>query len=185
MKRSFQRLLAAGTAAVALAAAAPFAPAANAGPASPVVPDEIAVPDGHKVFLVAHAVGVQVYSCNPAAGGAKWGFVGPRADLYGENGRFLGTHYGGPTWQAKDGSSVKAQRQSDATPDPTAIAWLRLAATRTTAGADGDRLGATTYIQRTATTGGLEPSAATCTTTTIGTIEEVDYTADYIFWKAA
>ena len=43
----------------------------------------------------------------------------------------------------------------------------------TTPGLDGDRLVATTYVQRIATTGGLAPPAAECN----------PYTADYYFWK--
>ena len=54
----------------------------------------------------------------------------------------------------------------------------------TAAGADGDRLTATTFIQRTKTTGGLRPTAGTCNGTTVGTTAEVPYTADYHFWKA-
>ena len=79
---------------------------------------------------------------------------------------------------------MRARRDGDYTPDPTAIPWLRLAATSTAAGPDGDRLAGTTYIQRTATTGGLEPAAAECNATTAGTTQEVPYTADYHFWKA-
>ena len=57
------------------------------------------------MFLVGHAVGVQIYSCNATASGFAWGFVAPRADLYGDNGKLVATHFGGPTWRARDGSS--------------------------------------------------------------------------------
>ncbi len=173
------RLVAAGLVAAGAALGAVGAPA-HAEPAGPDVPTAVAVPAGHKVFLVGRAVGVQIYSCN----GERWSFVAPRADLYGDNGNLVTTHFGGPTWQAKDGSSVRARRDGDYTPDPTAIPWLRLAATSTVAGSDGERLAGTTYIQRTATTGGLEPAAAECNATTAGTTQEVPYTADYHFWKA-
>jgi hypothetical protein len=172
------RLLLAGI--VASAAALSLTQLAQAGPPEPVVPGAIEVPDGNKVFLVGHAVGVQIYSCN----GVVWGFVAPRANLYDDQGKLIITHFGGPTWQAKDGSSVVGR--VDATPvtvDPTAIPWLRLAAASTTAGPDGDRLVATTYIQRIATTDGLAPPAAECNATTAGTVAEVPYTADYYFWK--
>src|SRR6266545_319713 len=55
--------------------------------------------------------------------------------------------------------------------------------TSTTPGPDGDRLVATTYIQRIATTGGLAPPAVDCNAATAGTVAEVPYTADYYFWK--
>jgi Protein of unknown function (DUF3455) len=132
------------------------------------------------VFLVGHAVGVQIYSCN----GVAWGFVAPRANLYDNKGKVIITHFGGPTWQAMDGSKVVGRLDAPpVTVDSTAIPWLRLVAASTAAGPDGDRLVATTYIQRIATTGGLAPPAAECNATTAGTVAEVPYTADYYFWK--
>jgi hypothetical protein len=165
-------------------AAWPLAQAATAGPAEPIVPGEIQVLEGNKVFLVGHAVGVQIYSCNVAGSGYGWALVAPRANLYDDNGKLLATHFGGPTWQAKDGSSVVGRVENRVTVDPTAIPWLRLAVASTAAGADGDRLVATTYIQRISTTGGLPPAAAGCNTERAGAVEEVPYTADYYFWKA-
>ena len=84
---------------------------------------------------------------------------------------------------ARDGSTVAARRVDGVTVDPAAIPWLLLATVSTTSGPDGDRLTKTTYIQRTKTTGGLEPAAAACNATTVGTTVEVPYTADYHFWK--
>jgi hypothetical protein len=135
------------------------------------------------VFLVGHAVGVQIYSCNATPGGFAWGFVAPRANLYGDNGKLIITHFGGPTWQAKDGSTVVGRAEASVTVDASAIPWVRLAAASTAAGPDGDRLVDTTYVQRIATTGGLAPPAAECTAATAGTVAEVPYTADYYFWK--
>jgi hypothetical protein len=168
---------------VALTAA--WAPAqAQAGPAEPVVPGQVQVPDGNTLFLVGHAVGVQIYACSATESGFGWRFVAPRADLYGDNGKLVATHFGGPTWEARDGSKVVGQRDDGVTVDPTAIPWLRLVATSTVSGLDGDRLARTTFIQRTATTGGLAPPAADCNAETAGTVDEVPYTADYHFWKA-
>jgi len=179
----FERLLVAAIVAAATAAG-PMAQIAHAEPQGPAVPSTIAVEDGNKVFLVGHAVGVQIYSCNATSSGPSWGFVAPRADLYNESGHLISTHFGGPTWQAKDGSSVMAERVDGVTVDPTAIPWLLLKKVSTTAGPDGDRLLNTTFIQRTATTGGLAPAAAACNATTTGTSVEVPYTADYHFWKS-
>src|SRR5215217_6911878 len=135
---SLSRLLAAGV--VAAAAAWTLAQPALAGPSEPVVPTTIQVEAGHKVFLVGHAVGVQIYSCNPISGGYRWALVAPRADLYDDSGKVVATHFGGPTWQAKDGSKVIGQRKGDpVTVDPTAVPWLLLSATPSS-GPDGDRL---------------------------------------------
>jgi Protein of unknown function (DUF3455) len=161
-----------------------LAQAVQAGPPPPVVPGAIQVPAGNKVFLVGHAVGVQIYSCNATSSGYRWDFVAPRADLYGDNGKPLATHFAGPTWRANDGSSVRGQVVDRFTVDATAVPWLLLSAASTAAGADGDRLVATTFIQRIATTGGLAPAAAACNEDTAGSTAEVPYTADYYFWKA-
>jgi hypothetical protein len=177
------RLLAAGL--VAVAATCAIAAAGQAHPRPPAVPAEIAVPAGNKAFLEGHAVGVQIYSCNATATGYAWTLVAPRANLYNRHGKLIATHFAGPTWQAKDGSKVVGKREAGINVDPTAIDWLRLSAVSTATGPHGgDRLAATTYIQRIHTTGGLAPAAANCNATTTGTTVEVPYTADYVFWKA-
>jgi predicted lipoprotein with Yx(FWY)xxD motif len=148
-------------------------------PAKPTVPSAIAVPDGNRVYLVGHAVGVQTYSCN----GLVWSFVAPRANLFDDNGKLIIAHFGGPTWQATDGSTVVGRVEASSTVDATAIPWLRLSATSTAAGRAGDQLSHTTYIQRIATTGGLAPPVAECNAARAGTVTEIPYTADYYFWQ--
>jgi hypothetical protein len=179
----FNRLVVAAIIA-ATPAAVPVAQVVHARPPGPEVPSDIDVPAGNKAFLVGHAVGVQIYSCNATPSGFAWGFVAPRADLHDNTGKLIITHFGGPTWQAKDGSTVVAQRVNGVTVDATAIPWLLLSTASTTTGRDGDRLTNTTFIQRIATTGGLSPAAADCNVTTAGTTVEVPYTADYQFWKS-
>jgi hypothetical protein len=66
--------------AVLVALAAAVLPlAAYAGPAEPGVPAALAVPDGNKLFLVGHAVGVRIYGCDASAAGYRWTLRGPRA----------------------------------------------------------------------------------------------------------
>jgi len=156
----------------------------DAGRSGPEVPERIDVEDGNKVFLVGHAVGVQIYRCNSGTTGFGWGLVAPRADLYGENGKLIITHYGGPTWRAKDGSTVVGSRVDGVMMNETAIPWLNLKADSTTSGSDGDRLAGTTFIQRVATTGGLAPDPATCNAESVDDVVEIPYTADYYFWKS-
>jgi hypothetical protein len=175
-----RRLLAGILAVMAVGSAAQVA---HSAPAPPAVPSKIAVEEGHKPFLIAHAVGVQIYTCNAVAGGFAWSSATPRADLYDDRGNVIGTHFGGPSWQADDGSTVVASRVDGVTADPTAIPWLLLKRASSTAGADGDRLTHTTFIQRVATTGGLTPAADQCNATTAGSVREIPYTADYVFWK--
>jgi uncharacterized protein DUF3455 len=135
------------------------------------------VPDGHKPYLVAHAEGVQIYECTPSA---AWRLVAPRATLWGENGKVIGSHYAGPRWETRDGSIVAGARDAGASVDPTAVDWLRLKAGSTTDG----RLAATTYIQRIHTVGGLAPAAADCSAGSAGEQREIPYSADYVFFKA-
>jgi hypothetical protein len=170
-----------------IAATAALVPAhvAEARPDDPVVPGELVVPDGNKVFRVGHAVGVQIYSCNATPSGPAWGLVGPRADVYDDRGRLVMTHFAGPTWQARDGSFVVGRKVAGVTVEPTAVDWLKLSAASTSAGPDGDLLVGTTFIQRLATSGGVAPPAAQCTTGTTGNRVEVPYTADYYFWRSA
>jgi uncharacterized protein DUF3455 len=174
--KGFTRLAAA---LAAVAATLGVATVAHAKP--PVVPAAIAVEKGHKAYLEAHAVGVQIYSCN----GTAWSLVAPRANLYDRRGKLIATHYAGPTWEAKDGSKVVGARVAGVNVDATAIDWLLLRAASTAEGPrGGDDLADTTFIQRIHTTGGLAPAAANCTPATSGTTVEIPYTADYVFWKA-
>jgi hypothetical protein len=171
-----RRLLAGLVTAVAVAAF--LAQAALAGPPAPVVPDGLQPPAGSKAFLVGHGVGVQIYACD----GATWSFVAPRANLFADNGQLIITHFAGPSWQARDGSTVVGTLVNRATVDSTAIPWLLLSASPS-AGSKPGRLDQTTFIQRVNTTGGLAPPASECTAATAGTQAEVPYTADYYFWK--
>ena len=182
MNRSMVKRLVAAAVVAGATSTVPLAQVAHAGPPGPSVPADIAVEEGHKVFLVGHAVGVQIHTCTASTAGYAW-VTAPRADLYGDNGKLIATHYAGPTWEARDGSKVVGQRKSGVTVDPTAIPWLLLSAASTSAGPDGNRFAGTTFIQRTATTGGLPPAASTCNASAVGTTVEAPYTADYTFWK--
>ena len=168
-------------AAVAVVALASTAGVAQAS--APGIPTEIQIEACHKLYLEAHAVGVQIYDCVAVAGGYAWSSATPRADLYSDNGKLVGIHYGGPTWEARDGSKAVAKRDAGVTVDPTAIPWLRLSASGM-AGPDGARFADTTWIQRVATVGGLTPAPADCNAATAGTRKEIPYSADYRFWKA-
>jgi hypothetical protein len=145
----------------------------------PPVPSTTLQPSkDHRPFKLGHAVGVQIYTCT----GTAWSSAIPRADLYNDAGQKKWVHFGGPTWQHKDGSTVVGltPAQASVTVNTTAIPWLLLAAKSTAAGPFGDMMVKTTYIQRVNTTGGLAP-ALPCAA---GTVKEIPYTADYYFWRA-
>lgn len=189
MKQSTRlpRLLIAGAATIGLSVAVLTPRLALADPVvPPTVPANLQVPAGNMAYLVGHATGTQNYACTAAG---TWSFVGPQATLYGDNGHQIATHFAVPgsnppvpEWQARDGSTVVGHKVAAATVSATAIPWLLLSAASTSTGPDGgDRLSATTYIQRVNTTGGLAPTTA-CTS---GDTANVPYTADYYFYQAA
>jgi Protein of unknown function (DUF3455) len=166
-----------------------FAGAASARPAPQTAPGDPLDPRTHapdsRLCLVVHAIGVQKYTCQAVG---TWLFTDPEATLYKTTGvpKPIGTHFlnfatGRPVWQLKDGSSVEAARTQTGSGGPGNIPWLLLQAVVTTAGPDGDRLAATTWVQRLNTSGGVAP-AGTCTP---GGLIAVPYSADYFFWRPA
>ena len=130
---------------------------------------------------MARATGFQIYVCRPDANGKPtWTLKGPDAKLFDEQGKFIGKHFGGPTWQLNDGSEItgKMAAKVDAA-DSTAIPWLLLTVT----GHSGSgKLSGVTSIQRVNTVGGLAPAAAECTAPS-GEVEfKSSYSADYYFY---
>ncbi len=148
------------------------------GPELPEQCSTVGIDPGHKLSFHVYAKGVQIYKWT----GTEWQFDAPRAALFAEENFFgeVGTHFRGPNWESKSGSRVKAAAVLGAacTPDPTAIAWLKLKANEHSGAGIFSNV---TFIQRTNTTGGLRP---TDFGTFIGEIREVEYTAEYYFYRA-
>jgi hypothetical protein len=114
--------------------------------------------------------GVQIYECKADAQGAtSFVFRAPRAELQ----RAI-HHDAGPIWQARDGSAVKGT-VVNRVDRPGTIPELTLSAEQI--GADHGLLAGVDTIRRINTTGGLAP-AGPCT---IGAVQEVPYTATYVF----
>ena len=119
---------AAVTAALAALIAAP-SPAPHRplpGPLHPEVPSTIAVVGDFKPYLVGHAVGWQVHTCLPQPPATPGPSRVPWRPLHDDQGKLLASHSAGPTWTARDGSSVVADVVDRATVSPTAIPWLLL-----------------------------------------------------------
>lgn len=141
----------------------------------------VSPPPGNYPFLVGHATGVQVYVCKTKGDDPskfEWSLKGPEADLTNEKGQKIVKHYGGPTWEARDGSKVvgEVQKKADA-PKPRAIPWLLLKAKSN----KGPGIFAkVTYIQRVDTEGGVAPAAG-CDQAT-NTDARVRYKANYYFY---
>jgi hypothetical protein len=140
------------------------------------LPEAIAAP-GETAVLTLHAEGAQVYECKAGADGTlAWVFREPIATLLSD-GKTVGRHYAGPTWEYSDGSAVVGQVVGTA-PGGVAmdIPWLKLAiASRRGNGA----LGPVTTVQRINTAGGKLNGACY----KAGSYESVPYSADYVFLR--
>jgi len=151
---------------------------------TPVVPANLAVPSSQVLSREARAAGVQIYECSMRREDPKrpeWVFKAPEAELFSRTGEKIGKHYGGPTWESNDGSTVvgEVKARHDA-PDPDAIPWLLLSAKSTTGVGVFAR---TQSIQRIDTVGGKAPVSG-CTEAQVGATVRVDYKATYYFYEA-
>ena len=91
-------------------------------------------------------------------------------------------HYGGPTWEALDGSKVigTVKAKADA-PKTSAIPWLLLQAKSNEGNGSLSKI---TYIQRVETIGGKVPNQV-CNQASANTEARIDYAADYFFYSPA
>ena len=155
--------------------------AAAADPAAaPEVPAPIRVPAGAKLLDKLHATGAQVYGCAATDGKYGWTLKRPDATLTDAKGAEAGKHGAGPSWTAKDGSTVNGAKvaQADA-PTSGAVPWLLL---RAASISGKGRFGKVTFIQRLNTKGGKAPATG-CDAAHDGTELRVDYSADYYFYS--
>ena len=140
------------------------------------VPDSIAAP-GETVVLKVHAEGAQIYECKGSPGDKlAWHFREPIATLI-VDGKTVGRHYAGPSWELVDGSAIVGKVVGDAPgTDANDIPWLKLnvAAQR----GNGTLAGVTT-VQRINTQGGKINGACD----QAGQLRAAPYAADYVFLR--
>ncbi|WP_426527405.1 DUF3455 domain-containing protein [Bradyrhizobium sp. McL0615] len=144
--------------------------------AQTALPEAIAAP-GETPMLTLHAEGAQVYECKTSSDGALvWVLREPIATLLSD-GKTVGRHYAGPTWEHSDGSAVVGQVVGTA-PGSVAndIPWLKLGVTSRRG---NGVLSAATTVQRINTAGGRLNGACYKS----GTYESVPYSADYVFLR--
>jgi len=143
------------------------------------VPPQLKPPEGVKLILHARAQGDQVYTCKQDGTQYSWTLKAPDAQLFDENGKAIGRHFAGPSWQLNDSSTVvgKVAARFDP-PDKDTIPWLLL----TVADHSGNGLlNNVTHIQRLNTRGGKAPTPG-CDGSHVGDETRVPYTADYFFY---
>ena len=146
------------------------------------LPEPIRVPAGHVSTMETVGVGEITYECREKkdmAGAFEWAFVVPVATLMDMQNKTVGKYYGGPTWEANDGSKVTGKQVAIAPASPGNIP-LQLVKAEPAMG-KGAMTGIS-YIQRLETKGGVAPAAA-CGMATKGAKQQVAYQAKYVFYK--
>ncbi|MCE9641546.1 MAG: DUF3455 domain-containing protein [Betaproteobacteria bacterium] len=150
---------------------------------APEAPQAVTPPAGSKYSMTAVGIGEITYECRAKAGAAdafEWVFVAPVATLYDGNKKVVGKYYGGPTWEANDGSKVTGKQLAVAPATGTGNIPLQLVQANPAMGSGA--MTDVTYIQRLNTMGGVAP-AAPCAKANAGAKQQVKYQADYVFYK--
>jgi hypothetical protein len=131
---------------------------------------------GRTTILVVHGVGAQIYECKAGAGGASWVFREPVASLVSD-GRTIGVHYHGPTWQLDDGGAVKG-KQSATAPGASSgdVALLKLDVVEHRG---SGALSAAKLVLRLNTRGGVLKGACPA----VGDLRAAPYSAEYAFLR--
>lgn len=150
--------------------------------AAPAVPENLKPPGAESILLKATGKGKQIYACQAVPGQHGkfvWVLKRPEADLLDAQGKEIGRHFEGPTWEARDGSKVTGEVLERApSPHAGAVPWLLLKARSV----EGTGLfGHVTYIQRVATVGGAAPPEG-CDSAHSGAETAIDYQAEYYFY---
>jgi hypothetical protein len=149
-------------------------PALGAG--SPVAPAAFDVA-GLTPALTLHAEGAQLYQCEPdASAHTAWSFREPIATLI-DDGKTVGRHFAGPTWELDDGGMVKGKLSASLPgADSHDIPLLKLTVSEHRgAGA----LTGVSLILRLNTHGGALKGACA----TAGELRAEPYSADYVFLR--
>ena len=139
-------------------------------------PAAIAAP-GETIVATLHAEGAQVYECKAGSDGKlAWAFREPIATLV-LDGKTVGRHYAGPSWEHADGSAVVGKAVGNA-PGKSAgdIPWLKL---EVTAHRGSGVLSGVTTVQRINTAGGVHAGACD----KAGAFHSAPYAADYVFLR--
>jgi Protein of unknown function (DUF3455) len=156
----------------------------NAVSAAPVPANLQAPADQQPLFKVL-AEGDQIYVCKAKVDQAdqfEWTLKAPEAVLLNEKKQTVGKHYGGPSWEANDGSTIVGQVKAKANaPQADAIPWLLL---EVKSRQGEGRFSAINWVQRINTSGGKAPQDG-CDRDRQGKETRVGYSADYQFYGTA
>jgi hypothetical protein len=159
--------------------------------ALPQAPESLKVPSDQSLLLKTAAKGLQIYLCKAKAEpktaeertAYEWTLKAPSAELFDDQGRLIGKHYAGPTWEMqKDHSLVVGTVSAKANaPQANAIPWLLLKAK---SHQGKGILSSVSWVQRLETAGGKAPAAG-CDKNRQNIETQVPYTANYYFYRIA
>ena len=153
-------------------------PTAAPMPAAGAQAVSLAPPAGSRLLFSARGDGVQIYTCTQDQANWIWKLKAPEATLIDTQGKAIGKHFAGPTWQLEDGSAVKGTLMASQ-PQVTAIPWLLLSAQSVGGPGQLEHAG---FIQRTDTVGGRAPSTG-CDAADPQAETRVPYSAKYSFYS--
>lgn len=122
------------------------------------IPEALEPPKDQVLSFSLRAEGVQIYECRAKDDGTgwEWALVAPDATLFDDLGEKAGTHYAGPSWEAKGGSKVVAVKQAAVSVSGSrAVPWLLL---RVRSHEGIGAFSKVTYIQRVDTWAGMPPA---------------------------
>ncbi|MCE2971721.1 MAG: DUF3455 domain-containing protein [Burkholderiales bacterium] len=165
----------------------PPPPAPSPPQAAPTVPaprlgwfTKIKVPAEYAPVLRLRGRGYQVFRCEDSTEGLAWVYQLPEATLADDRANPVGRHGANFTFEHDDGSRLAGKVQAwDDAPDPGDLRWLLLSTQSYGRGA----FEGVAYVQRVNTLGGMPP--ARCTASDRGQVLRVEFSADFIFYRAA
>ena len=146
------------------------------------LPEPVRAPAGNAIVLETIGAGEITYECREKkdmVGAFEWAFVAPVATLRDLQQKTVGKYYGGPTWEAVDGSKVSGKQVGVA---PGAAGNIPLQLVKANPAMGNGAMTGVSYIQRIETKGGVAPSA-TCSAAAAGSKQQVAYEAKYVFYK--
>jgi hypothetical protein len=161
-------------------------PSTPGGPGRPAVasPDlgffsKIKVPNDREAVLKLTARGAQVFRCEKRDTQGVWIFRQPDGELLDGAGKVVGRHGANFSFEHVDGSRLLSTIAAhDDAPKPTDLRWLLM----TTKSFGKGAFEGVTHVQRVNTSGGMPP--ATCDVAHAGRVLRIDFTADFVFYRA-
>jgi hypothetical protein len=139
----------------------------------------IKVPSDREPTLQLAAQGVQIFRCEKRDSGFSWVFRQPDAQLSDATGKPVGRHGASFSFEHNDGSRLVATVAAYyEAPNAAELLWLLF----TTRSYGKGVLDGVTHVQRVNTRGGMPP--AKCEAAQANQLLRVDFSADFIFYRA-